>query len=251
MRVKIILFLCLMLCAGVAWGTWGSFQALQSGAAIIWDISANQVGHWKLNDDAANGIVVDSEGANEGAYNQNTSAGSVAGKINKALTFNGTSLEISLGTSATLDLSVQTIVMWMKTTDNTAGFLYFNPTDFTYDGCFYSIGGSVRFAYDNVTSWGTADLSLDDNAWHQVVVYSDGTLGNTEFWVDGAPVAGSSTGSQSSDRTGNVYIGARAGTAIWFDGLIDYVRLLDRKITDAEVMGLYNGGSGTEADSGS
>jgi hypothetical protein len=50
------------------------------------------IGHWKMNDDAATKVVVDSSAnGNDGTAQQNTEDINVTGKINGALSFNGTS----------------------------------------------------------------------------------------------------------------------------------------------------------------
>lgn len=76
---------------------------------------ANLIAWYKLDDDAANTTVADSAGSNTGTASANTDTLSVAGKINKAFDFNGTTDYVSAPVIASLNISsVYSFSIWIK-----------------------------------------------------------------------------------------------------------------------------------------
>ena len=51
-------------------------------------------------------------------------------------------------------------------------------------------------------------------------------------------------------NTLTLYIGNNSDNDVAIDGKLDDVRFFDRILTQTEIDGIYNGGSGTEEDSG-
>jgi hypothetical protein len=73
-------------------------------------------------------------------------------------------------------------------------------------------------------SWDGSDLRL----------YVNGSLVQTTNHSSKVPTTGS----------GSVMLGNEAGNSFYFNGVLDDARVYNRKLSDAEVTTLYNGGSG-------
>lgn len=215
------------------------------------------VGHWKMNDNAADTDVADASGnGHTGTASQNTEDMTATGKINEALDFNGTDDYVNItGASALRLTDGGTIMAWIEpdglgggsvgriadkgtTTSATNGFMFYvyanNVLAFRVDA-----------ASNNTTSSANA-FSLD--AWtHVAVVF---TAEGRTLYADGVDVTasgGDETG-LPPDVAGDLRIGNRAGaTDRAFDGAIDDVRIYKRPLTQLEIQAIYNSGSGTES----
>jgi len=72
------------------------------------------ISHWKMNDNLATTNVIDSVGDNDGTAAQNTDQLDTTGKINGALTFNGTADVVSCGSTGFPDAAEdRTICLWI------------------------------------------------------------------------------------------------------------------------------------------
>ncbi|MEK0338522.1 MAG: hypothetical protein QQN41_13920, partial [Nitrosopumilus sp.] len=79
------------------------------------------IAHYKMNDNAADTVVIDSKGGNTGTAARNTADFTTAsGKIGRALDFNGSSDEIDLGTDIDLPNNM-TVCFWMNTAATVSG----------------------------------------------------------------------------------------------------------------------------------
>ena len=91
---------------------------------VGYDLSDGLVAHYKMNDYRADTDVRDSVGGNVGTAQQNTEDISVDGKINRALSFNGSSDYIDCGDDTMGDLyngaSAISFSCWVKPTSISA-----------------------------------------------------------------------------------------------------------------------------------
>src|ERR1035437_2089128 len=89
---------------------------LTNAQAFFPDIITGIVAHWKMNDNSANTDVVESVGSNNGTAQQNTNILTTA-KVDRALSFNGTSDVINCGDIPAIDTSPFSVSLWIKPTN--------------------------------------------------------------------------------------------------------------------------------------
>jgi len=182
------------------------------------------------------------------------------GKINGALTFNGTSDRIIVPDTPDLNFGTGdfSITFWMKTqasgtmrlvskrgsgTPNVGYEIY--VTDGQPSVGFYI---SDDTTYVHTPAIGATDIR--DGSWHHIVVSFD-RGNNVAAYIDGniegAKAISSIQGSVTSPI--DLYIGDSSlnpGTS-YFKGSIDDVRIYNKALTSDEVTRLYNSGRGTES----
>ena len=122
----------------------------------------------------------------------------------------------------------------------------------SYTGwAFYVEPGSLRIFITN--KWNTPSngivknsaIQVDDNVWHHVAFTYNGTslASGVNIYIDGNLSNGTVTRDNLSASILNdvpLSIGALAGTAIAFKGLIDEVRVYNRALSALEVLSLFN-----------
>lgn len=205
----------------------------------------NLIAYYKLD-----GNSNDSVASNDGT---DTDVSYVAGKINQAADFNGSSSKIVLGTTGLPSgTSDRTISAWI------------NPDNLTEFGVIFaygtaSSGAGFQWGFDSSTdklivgryganaSAASSTGITTDTLQHVAVKYAHG-VGLT-YYLNGQP---DGTASISSVNTNLTY--ARIGKAIpdWdaadgaylFDGIIDELGVWDRALSDEEILELYNSGDG-------
>ena len=171
----------------------------------VWD--SNFLGVWHMGDNAANKTVVDSTGINNGTAKANTSTKTVAGKVDGALTFNGSSDYVDTNDNVgnfTL-ASNFTIAAWVNPAlDSTNDVIYGN----TWNGYGYMLGinssNKAKFILSRSSSrYNEIDSSVLTSGWHYIVGTWDGA--NPKILVDGIDNSQTSTtqGSLTSITTNN------------------------------------------------
>ncbi len=238
-----------------------SNQALIGGVTStvsVVDLGTGLASQWKMNDDLATTNVVDSVGTNDGTLNggDNTEDISVAGKINEALIFNGSTDYINIGNPADLQLTEDfTLCSWIKSTNTNNqriiskdnGITQRSYADFlTRNGRYGSvvwIGGAAKVLT-------TTDSIINDGEWHCVITTIDTTNGIMKAYVDGVLDSNtlSITGTVDNDIVG-LDIGRRQDGTQYFLGDIDEVRIYDLVFDQSKVNGFCNEGNGTESTS--
>ena len=222
------------------------------------------VAYWKMDDNAANTTVVDSSGNghngtfNDATGNPNTDAHDTTGKINGALTFDGTDDYITFPDDPDYESDTEgAIVAWIKIDSTgsyqtiygygdsagTNDFLAFQTTTTEQLTINIRIGGTNN-RIDSVQTFNT-------DTWYHVAVVSDGST-NTDLYIDGQNVSttifGGSEGKWFDDVASVVElatIGAlrRSSIASYFDGSIDNVMIFDEALSEDEIQTLYNCGN--------
>jgi len=251
--------------------TQAALARIKAGGGVDpWDLSSNTVAQYKCNDDAASTTVTDEEGTN-GTSSTNTSNLSVAGKINDAFDFTASSSEyvdMNQTLQATLR-SAYNLSCWIKPDDGqpSANQLIWGATEGSDDQIQFILRDTgiitlYHEANNNAGNARTNSAVFADGAtsWTHLSINVSATI--IDIYVNGSQVAldvaypGDMTGVTMGDLTMSVnpYLGARnlkgTGAVGFFDGPIDDFRIHDRVLTQTEIDGLYNSGSGTEAQSG-
>lgn len=236
----------------------------------VWGTTVEDlVGHWTLDDDAANTVVVDSSfRGNDGVGSVNTSVMSVAGEIDDCFDFDGTrhvsvsdQPSYSFGDGA--DDSPFSVAVWAYVTNAGAGakFLFAKWESAKYEWIIFS-----NTTAGNYITWRLADGSTQNfqncvhetqlsEGWHLIVGTYDGRGGSTavdglKLYVDGSLVATNNTSSlpytAMQPLSASVSIGDGedlSGSQSWEDKLDD-ARIYSVELTEGQVKELFGGASG-------
>ncbi len=179
-------------------------------------------------------------------------ADSVAGKVGKAINFDGTNDLISFGSNAALDLSAGTALFWFSvdsyTTDRTIWSKHDNTTG---EGNIYVQARAASDAtnYQRLRLWShniNSPLYADDartatSTWtHGGITFnSPGTL--QQIYLRGVLDNSRAVKDPMTDTTANLLLGARTASPFtqYFDGKIDDFRLYNRVLSSADIATIY------------
>lgn len=240
-----------------------------SGVGGAGGSSPTLIAHYKMNDNLATAVVIDSTGNHNGEYQiggvaQNTNTSNVLGKINRALDFiggaNGEHIEIADHTDFTPALTPFSISVGVYMLDATS-FPILSKGVYNTDAEWRlqtDAGGKlqIRIFDENVDNcyidkrYDTDLRVAHENQWlHIVGTYSGGTTYDSlKLYLDGTRIddIGWNAGSFATVRASghDVWIGRYDST--YADGLIDNVMFFGVELTPDEVKRLYNNGHGTE-----
>ena len=218
--------------------------------------------HWKMNDNAATTVVIDSVGSSAGASQQNTDQLDTTGKINGALTFNGVNDYVNCGQDASLlFVNPMSIAAWVKInnypTNESVGYtIASNYNNSAYNGFIFSIAGGdgaypmLRVhdpgppqVYDEAKS----DETLEIGQWYHIVGTVDGTT--IKIYVNGVLKDScicppTFSGGNAPFSIGNTW----SLSGFHLDGDIDDVRFYGLTLTIDEIADIYADGNGTEEE---
>jgi len=234
-----------------------SLTAVDPAYDRIVDLVGGSVARWAF-DEPSGTAVTDSSGAHNGTiYNmQNTAR--IQGHEYKALRFDGVDDHIMIpGYEGVTGTGSRTCSAWIKTsTAQLMVILSWGSQDSQYWlfgvypdgqlGVYHSPGNEIK-----------SGIRVADGAWHHVaaVLSDDGTptLNEVQFYIDGIRVSGitSSTAAVNTPVGSDTLIGAHwtSGTPrVFFNGLIDDVRIYDRALAEQEVKSLADGVSWSQKD---
>ncbi|NIT55187.1 MAG: hypothetical protein GWN00_02735 [Aliifodinibius sp.] len=227
--------------------------------------------YWKMDDNAASTTVEDSAGSDDGTFNDasgdpNTNAHNTTGRIDGALTFDGTDDYITFSDNPGYESDTEgAIVAWIKI-DSTGSY----QTIYGYGD---SAGTNDFLAFQTTT---TEQLTinirisgsnnridtiktLNTGTWYHVAVVSDGNT-NTDLYIDGqnasTTIFGGSEGKWFDDVASVAElatIGAlrRSSIASYLDGSIDNVMIFDEALSDDQIQTLFNFGNLSYDEAGS
>ena len=220
----------------------------------------NLLGHWSFDD----GSGTRAEDFSPNGTNAGTLVGSPAwvdGRMNKAISFDGTDDYVDVGSSSSLNTTADyTISMWVY---NAAGSdlyptLLNRAAQVTNNGFFwiYTNGtneADLNFQYADGTNFITNTFSgaLGMNTWQHVIFTFDNTSKSLKLYINGNQFSTTRTltGSLSVDD-GTLYLGTYTGTATnySFQGRLDDVRIYARALTSGEATDLYQSSAQTKVN---
>lgn len=220
----------------------------------------NLLGHWSFDD----GSGTRAEDFSPNGTNAGTLVGSPAwvdGRMNKAISFDGTDDYVDVGSSSSLNTTADyTISMWVY---NAAGSdlyptLLNRAAQVTNNGFFwiYTNGtneADLNFQYADGTNFITNTFSgaLGTNTWQHVMFTFDNTSKSLKLYINGNQFSTTRTltGSLSVDD-GTLYLGTYTGTATnySFQGRLDDVRIYARALTSGEATDLYQSSAQTKVN---
>ncbi|MFC1576516.1 LamG-like jellyroll fold domain-containing protein, partial [Candidatus Omnitrophota bacterium] len=228
------------------------------GAVGAGDLGDGLVSQWTMND--TSGSIIDSIGGNNGAYNG--SLYSQSGKINTSIGFDGTDDYVSVPVELrnSLDNNDFSVSVWFKAVDTGLGSMFSEGDAMSGAGndnqgirFFFSdsngIYARVRGDNNSVGQYAPEHTSL--GVWYSAVLVRD--YGSTvKLYVNGTEAWSLGDNAGAMSVTKGPWIGAESNNlsmpdGMWFDGMIDEVRVYDTALTPTEILALYNNGSGTES----
>ena len=211
------------------------------------------VGHWTFDGKDMINNVADSSGQGNTGYMvaAATSSQQVAGQIGQALKFNGTTQYVNVGNSSTLNPgSTISVCIWINSSDTVGAdgvIMRYDNTNLSSWGLFRNNGSNKMTWYTNGSTQANTISStavVFDGKWHQVCGTMDSTA--QTIYVDGVQ-SGSTSGNSSLWQTPtiNVYIGSAMAGLINVTATLDDVRIYNRALSPAELLQLYQQGTGT------
>jgi hypothetical protein len=214
-------------------------------------LSDSPISYWLL-DEAAGGTASDVKDGNVGSYQggftlQQPGPGTGNGIF--GVLFNGTTGYVNCGTAANLNLSRGFSLEALVKTAATTGAIASHGS-----GSWYIRvgGGHLDFLKSQTGSIVTGTITINDNAWHHVVVTVDAS-GNVVLYVDGV-VDVTTTTAQTFTATqvatiGRDTTGASAG-ADFLTGTISNVAVYNTALSAARVTAHYGAISTTASPAG-
>jgi hypothetical protein len=214
------------------------------------------VGHWTLDDNAANTTVVDSSSfGNNGTAQQNTSILHATGIIDGALAFNGDNDYIELDSPADLENLPDddfTISAWIYDTqsENILGTIlsaYDDGNGFALRT--YGSEGSRYLIFDVPCQTQKADFRsktglITPNSWQHIVAVWHAATKTAQLYIDGHEIiygrARPGIGDYKSDALNKKNIGRLPLGSQYFKGSIDNLKIFNNALSVSEVAYLYD-----------
>ncbi len=214
-------------------------------------LTDNLVSYWKMEDvnDAVGGRTL----------TNNNTVTFPSGKVNNAGSFNGSNQYLSRASDASLQITgALSIACWIYC--DALNKIYISKGNGNISNYEYELSvatnGSLGFISSNGSNYFQASTTttgiISTSTWYYVMFRKTGStngVDTVDFRVNGtnySTTVGSANISNVGTSSTALQIGARtAGTASYFDGLIDEVAIWDRYLSDAEYNTLYNSGTGT------
>ena len=196
----------------------------------------------------AGNTYVDFTGINNGTGNPSPTA--VAGQVNGAQQFDGTTNKIAVPASPTFDFAANgdfSVEFWYQGTipppaTRVAVGRYISSTALWYLGL-DKFGKPAFCMYDGTTMKTTTGSVITDGNWHHVTATRNGTTGVSNIYVDGS-LKESTTASFTanfSSPTAKLGIGNYNGVAL-LNGNLDEVAVHNVELQPAEILQHYNNG---------
>ncbi|HOR57373.1 MAG TPA: hypothetical protein PLV82_01725, partial [bacterium] len=219
---------------------------------------STSVSHWLMNDNTASTTVSDVLGNNNGTFsdatgNPNTSAHGAAGKINGALSFDGTDDFIVVPHDSSLAPTTMSAFLWVNADDwdaTTATSLLSKRTAPSSAGYFFFVlkaDGHVYVDINNGTqSRFDTGYTPPTGQWAHLGFTYDGHF--VRFYVNGQLYSTSTDFNKTlASSSSSLTIGSNSSSGGYlFDGLLDDVRIFNSAISGNEVQYIYNSTVGTE-----
>jgi len=221
----------------------------------VTSLGVGLVAHYKMNDNAADAVVADSIGTNNGTAQQNTENITVTGKVNTALSFIAGTDYVGMGDVADLRLTTsgsvggwvklgstsdyQTLLSKIDASSGYSGYMLALRSDSVY----WTIANDSAYQYEFVPE------TIATGVWYHAFLTWDGS--DIKIYFNGSLT-------YSAQQTVNVDTGANSFwlgrdetdyAAARLTGYLDDIRVYNRAITSEEIAAIYASGSGTEGNS--
>lgn len=212
--------------SGVAWG-----PVVMTGTPIA---------QWKMNDNAADAVVVDSVGTNTGTAQANTDTLTTNGIINSALMFNGSSDYVALSHQLNLTGAVaRSVSLWINPqtvagADRSLICWGINETLTAFDLILQQNGDRLYLFNNSADVY--ANIALVAESWQHCAVTYDGT--DIMLYFNGTQIASAAVALNTAYTVPTIGGNGIAGAA--FNGSLDDIRIYDVALSSNQVYALYS-----------
>ena len=212
------------------------------------------IGNWKL-DEGTGTIAVDNSGnENNGAI---IGATWTTGKVNGALSFNGTNARVEINDSPTLKFPNQvTIALWMNSSNLSADWVTLmhrtNTASTWLDWQIYARAADAKTPNHPVfrVNWNNdnrnsadeeveGDIILLPNTWYFIACTYDGS--QMKFYINGTLRGTTDKAGGVIPNSGrNIWIGGNDKWGEYFTGIIDEVSIFNTALNQSQIQSLMN-----------
>jgi hypothetical protein len=202
------------------------------------------IAHWML-DDAVGLVARDNYAHHHGILTNMTEYNWVPGILNNALAFDGIDDYVQMtGYKGVTGTTSRTCMAWIKTTTPSSQILSWGSL-LTGEKWMFRVNedGTLRAEVQGGYIYGTTPVA--DGNWHHVAVVlaDDGSpnINEAVLYVDGVPetsLGGVSACPVNTAALGDVRIGVNVPGTIFFQGLIDEVRIYNKALSEQEILTL-------------
>jgi hypothetical protein len=212
-----------------------------AGGAGCGNVSTSLVGWWKF-DDGSGTVANDSSGnGNTGTLTGSTDlpTWTTSGKINGALTFDGTDDYVS--TTYSVTSYPITACAWVNYNSNSSvnSFIIGTGGGTPFRFYVYNDIGNQDYVelYNNISSVVSASDSIRAGVWNHVCAVADAS-NNGSLYINGVLSAGPTNIGAPNFSGATVNIGRDLSSGNYFNGTIDDVRVYTRALSAAEISAL-------------
>ena len=219
------------------------------------DINTGLIGYWKL-DEGSGTLAADSTGTGNTGTLQNSPTWTTSGKINDALTFNGTNQYVT-ATDAPFQISGSwTVATWVNlaslpSSGNAATLLAKDSgggcTNYSLavDNGVFSAGLGWAVYFNNgacgANIYAKFTTSISTATWYHVVAVFDSVAKTETVYLNGFAVATNATGANvPTVGAGSPLYLASEGGNLRLTGTLDDTRVYSRALSASDVLTLYN-----------
>lgn len=231
-------------------------EVVDGKAKLKSQVSPNVYAHYHLNE-ATGATIIDSSGNGRNGTPVNNPV-SVAGKLNNALSFNGSNQYIDCGNIANFERTDSfSIEIWMKYISTVAsgviGNLLVSGTGRGWQ-FYYANGNNLGFQLRGGTPTNFINIQIpviiNDDNWHHVIfTYNGSSLASgIKCYVDSVSKSITIlTNTLSDSIVSSQPLSLGRVNGLYTVGSIDEAVIYDKELTQEEVTYRYNYGNGTEA----
>lgn len=198
-----------------------------------------------LNEPAGSGTINDTSGNNNSGLNNGATCGAT-GKLNTALSFNGTNNYISIPDANSLDLTTNISVsawvyansypLWATILGKTTSGSWANG----YGLAHYTGTNDIHFWVTSYSST-NAVATVPTGGWHHIIGTYDGSI--IKIYLDGVQQDSRPRTGAISTNNSALNIGCANSGAYFWNGRIDEVAVFNRALTATEVSDIYKRGA--------
>ncbi len=219
-----------------------TFYSVQGKEGVLSrDVTSGLIGRWGL-DEATGTVAYDMSGnGNDGVLTNNPTRATSTCWVGYCLDLNGTNNYVYVTNGGIFDLAKFSWTVWIKPSW-VSGVPSYNPAVVALRNILNTrMSMHIRSNYSNLDLWNGSSLQSfpytfqPDDWYHIVFTYNSGVA---TIYINGVAI-GSNSFTQGSTTLLPLYIGSSDGTAEYFNGSIDDVRIYNRTLTATEVKNLY------------
>ncbi len=227
-------------------------RAIEWGAGVGAD--TGPYAHWKL-DDGAGLTAIDSAGGNDGTLTNGPTWS--AGLLGDGLDFDGSNDYVDAGSFDVTGSGI-TLMTWFNAdaiASDDPRFVSKASGTAEADAWWQlslSDSGADRYlrmrikAGGSTTTLADTTMNIPIGEWHLATATYDNATGEMKLYLDGVEIASRAHavgGVLDTDPSVPVTLASNAGTARFFDGILDDVRVYNRALSATEIGDLYDAGA--------